>query len=314
MHAHPLVSLLLAGSLLVVALPAAAGQSGWLLRQADLEVARLTGELPTDTRDLDSDFGGASESYGTSGGKSPALPMLMSLVLPGAGELYLGHKRGFLMVALDAAAWYGGISNSQQGDDRSDEYYAYADAHWYEEKLDAAYDSAYLSRPDANFDYTDVVGVGTEYFGFFGYDDPDTGLPLWVSKEDDRREYYENLGKWDQFVFGWDDFTDPREFLGTEDLDIANLKDPRTSANRETYRAMRKEANDAYARRDRFLYLNIGLRVFSVLQVAYLEGLLFGDGGGGGDEAKLEIGSHRVDFTVAPVGLSRGVIGATVSF
>ena len=310
MHAHRLVLLLLAGLLLLTALPAVAGQTGWLLRQADLEVARLTGELPADTRDYQSDFAGGSEPYVSSGGKSPALPMLMSLVLPGAGELYLGHKRGFLMIALDAAAWYGGISAAKDGDEKSDEYYGYADEHWFEEKLDAGYDQAYQDRPDANFDYTYMVGDGTDYFRVDGYQN----LPLWVSKEDDRREYYENLGKWDQFVFGWDDYTDPREFLETEDIDIANLQDPRTSEHREVYRAMRKEANDAYARQDRFLYLNIGLRVFSVLQVAYLEGLLFGGGGGGGDEAKLQIGSHQVDFTVAPVGFSRGVIGATVSF
>ena len=39
-----------------------------------------------------------------------------------------------------------------------------------------------------------------EYFQTFdtGYEN----IPLWVSIEDDRREYYENLGKWDQFVFG----------------------------------------------------------------------------------------------------------------
>ena len=139
-------------------------------------------------------------------------------------------------------------------------------------------------------------------------------MPLWVSKEDDRREYYENLGKWDQFVFGWDDFEDPRDFLDDPTINIANLKDPRTSQNRETYRALRKDANDDYAKSDRFIYLNIAFRVFSVLQVAYLEGLLFGDAGEGGESAQLEVGSHKVDFFVNPVGYTRGVMGATVSF
>ena len=313
MYAHRIVPILLAGLVLVTALPALAGQTGWLLRQADLEVARLTGELPADTRDFQSDFGGGGEITESSGGKSPAIPMLMSMVLPGAGELYLGHKRGFLMIALDAAAWYGGINASKQGDEKSDEYYAYADEHWFEDKLDAGYDPNWSDlQPNWNPDYDYMGKVGIEYFNVSGYQN----LPLWVSKEDDRREYYENLGKWDQFVFGWDDFEDPRVFLDldSQDIDIANLQDPRTSQNRETYRAMRKEANDAYARQDRFLYLNIGLRVFSVLQVAYLEGLLFGDGGGGGEDASLEVGGHQVDFTVAPVGFSRGIVGATISF
>jgi hypothetical protein len=311
MRTHRLVTLLVGVVLLASALPVSAGDSSWLLYSADLEVARLTGDLPADSRDWQADVGGSSGTgVSTKSGKSPAIPMLMSLVLPGAGELYLGHKRGFLMIALDAAFWYGGFYNADQGDQKSDEYYAYADAHWFESKLDAAYDQNYLDRPDANFDYSYMVGDGTDYFGVDGY----TNLPLWVSVEDDRREYYENLGKWDQFVFGWDDYTDPRNFIPTDEIDIANLKDPRTSANRETYRAMRKEANDAYARQDRFLYLNIGLRVFSVLQVAFLEGLLGGGGGDNGDQARLELGDHAVDFFVQPVGFSRGALGATVTF
>jgi len=311
MH-RPFPTLAVLGLALVAAAPAAAGSSQFLLHQADLEVARLTGELPADTRDWQADVGGTRTVTATGQSKrSPAIPMLMSMVLPGAGELYLGHKRGILQIALDAASWYGAAYNAGKGDDKKDEYYAFADAHWFEEKLDAAYDSAYLDRPDAIFDYAEVVGVGTEYFGYDGY----TSIPLWVSEAADRREYYENLGKWEQFVFGWDDFTDPREFLDTQDIDIANLGDPRTSANREAYRDLRQESNDYYAKRDRFIYLSIAFRVFSVLQVAYLEGLLFGDGGdAGGEPSRLDVGGHEVNFFVEPVGYSRGVIGATVSF
>ncbi|HOX26256.1 MAG TPA: hypothetical protein PLL30_06665 [Candidatus Krumholzibacteria bacterium] len=318
MRSHRFVPVIVLGALLTAgAAPAAAGQSGWLLRQADLEVARLTGDLPADGRDWQTDLGGSSRPAETGTRRSSAVvPMLMSLAVPGAGELYLGHKRGYLQIALDAASWYLAFDAADKGDQKESEYYAYADAHWFEEKLDAAYDAAYLQRPDANFDYSQVVGVGTEYFDYNIYDNPDTGLPLWVSRDADRREYYENLGKWDQFVFGWDDFTDPRVFLGLDpdDIDTANLDDPRTSAHRETYRAMRKESNDYYNKRDRYIYLSIAFRVFSVVQVAYLEGLLFGGGSNGGESSKLEIGGHQVDVFVEPIGYTRGVIGATVSF
>ena len=67
------------------------------------------------------------------------------------------------------------------------------------------------------------------------------------------------------------------------------------------------------AKRDRFIYLSIAFRVFSVMQVAYLEGLLFG-GGQEGEASKLEVGGHQVDFFVEPIGYTRGVVGATVSF
>ena len=313
MHKQHLISLVILGAMLTGAVAAQAQQSSWQWRQADLEVARLTGEIPEDTRTFQSEFeGGTANVATTKSGKSPAIPMLMSLILPGSGELYLGHKRGWIQIALDAASWYGAASYNQEGQDIADEYYAYADDHWFEEKLDASYDRNYLSRPDANFDYTDVVGIGDDYFS----PDPPgyTNIPLWVSKEDDRREYYENLGKWDQFVFGWDDFQDPRDFMDTEEIDIQNLKDARTSQHREEYRTLRIASNDAYATRDRFIYLSIAFRVFSVFQVAYLEGLLFGGGENGDEAQELKVGSHKVDFFVEPVGVSRGVMGATVSF
>ena len=53
---------------------------------------------------------------------------------------------------------------------------------------------------------------------------------------------------------------------------------------------MRDASNDAYKSRDRYLYLNIGLRVFSVLQVAYLQGLL----GGGEPGNGLQVAGHDV--------------------
>jgi hypothetical protein len=251
--------------------------------------------------------------------RSPAIPMLMSLVVPGAGEAYLGYKRGYLQIALDAASWYGAVHYDRKGEDKKDEYFVYADAHWSEEKLDAAYDENYLDRPDANFDYSSVVGDGADYFSTAENEISNyTQLPLWVSVVEDRREYYENLGKWDQFVFGWDDYTDPRDFLDLDanDIDIRNLQDPRTSAHREVYREMRQQSNDYFGNRDTFIYLSIAFRMFSVMQVAYLEGLLFGGDGGGPDaeREKIEIGGHEVDFIVEPMGYSRGVIAATVSF
>ena len=192
MRLRHLVCATLLGILILNALPASAGDSDWLLRQADLEVARLTGELPADTRHFQDDFAGGTANVGTSSGRSPAVPMLLSLVLPGAGELYLGHKRGFIQIALDAASWYGAISNASKGSDKKDEYYAYADDHWFEPKLQAAYDTEWgPDRPYWNPDYDYMAGDGFDYFPDVtgGY----TSLPLWVSKEADRREYYENL-------------------------------------------------------------------------------------------------------------------------
>jgi hypothetical protein len=55
--------------------------------------------------------------------------------------------------------------------------------------------------------------------------------------------------------------------------------------------------------------MNIGLRVFSVVQVAYLQGLL-----GGGPARELEVAGHAVEIQAAPMGLSSGSVSARVSF
>ena len=139
-------------------------------------------------------------------------------------------------------------------------------------------------------------------------------MPLWVSKEDDEREYYENLGKWDQFVFGWDDFRraddPPQGFDYTANPpSLEDLRQPWTSYHREEYRSMRQESNSYYEKSDRFLYVNMALRVFSVLQVAYLEGLL-----GGGSSNSLKIAGHPVTIIAEPRGLKSSRVSAVVSF
>lgn len=291
-------------------------RAAWLLQRESLQSLPLTGEL------FQSDeFGGGSAvsptAANTGGGRSGgALPVLASLVLPGAGEAMLGHKRGYLMMALDIFAWTQVAKNHSDGADLRDEYYAFADAHYSDANLAEAY---LASSTDVERD-----GMGELYFPSIGTITGESGLnalPLYVTKEEDRREYYENLGKWDQFVFGWDDFLSPQSYAqlpgnelytptGDPKIDFAN---PWVSANRETYRLMRDESNDAFKSRDRWLYVNIGLRVFSVVQTAWLEGLL---GGGGDDEgdSRLSVAGHEVRLIAQPTGLRRATLAAAVTF
>ncbi|MBM4131028.1 hypothetical protein FJ250_08360, partial [bacterium] len=184
---------------------AAADRAAWLLERAALQDLALTGVKATDN-----EFGGgaagepAADVVEGSAKRGGVGPMLASVVLPGAGEAMLGHKRGYLMMALDILAWTQVAAKHSDGNDLRDAYYAYADEHYSDELLLQAYVT----------NSTDIErnGVGDHYF-------PDVGamtdlsdldqLPLYVTVEEDRREYYENLGKWDQFVFGWDDFVNP---------------------------------------------------------------------------------------------------------
>jgi hypothetical protein len=297
-------------------------RAAWLLQRDSIETLALTG-LSAQPDEFGG--GGAAEpavvnpaATDVEGKKlGGALPVLASLVLPGAGEAMLGHKRGYAMMALDIFAWTQVAKYNSEGDDLTDEYYAFADAHYTDERLAAAYVAG-----GSDIDDFYRADIGTDYFPDFPpistVDDLDN-LPLYVTKEEDRREYYENLGKWDQFVFGWDDFIRPDDtaltppgYTPSGDAKT-DLEQPWVSANRESYRVMRDEANDAYESRDHWLYVNIGLRVFSVVQTAWLNGLLGGSDVAEGD-TKLSVGGHDVRLIAQPTGLRRATVAAAVTF
>jgi len=317
----PLMVLML---LLTLAASAPAGEAadtqsraGWLLdRLADESMDSTTG------RHLQRDEFGSNiapvvePEHSARGFRDSPLLMLASAVVPGSGELLMGHWiRGSVLLAADAYSWYQWSDAGQEGEDLEDEYYAFADAHWNENNLFQGY-WASSSDPMRG-------GVGLEYFDLSDEDGNPVSqmtsvddlhyLSLWVSIEDDRREYYENLGKWDQFVFGWDDFRNPNAppagIEYTPDLTLSDLRQPWTSKNRETYRDLREKSNDAFKRQDRYMYVSIGLRVFSVLEVAYLQGWL-----GGGKRDALEVVGHEVRLLAAPNTGGQGLLGAQFSF
>jgi hypothetical protein len=310
----------------VAVLPAAAAEdsrAAWLLdRGARSELG------PGDTRHFQDEIGGgasrtaeAATVQDSGKGRNVGLKVLASAVLPGTGEALMGYKRGYFLMAADIFAWTQVYKNDKDGDDMLDAYYDYADAHYDDRRLVQAYTSA-TANPYADLgDFWQERRVGSEGLGGkYFLDDQDNAiiindidelhnLPLYVTKQEDRREYYENLGKWDQFVFGWDDFTRPESTIGANPTyNLKDLSQPAVSRNRETYRSMRKESNDSYKARDRWLYVNIGLRLFSVVETAWLGGLL------GGADDRMALAGHPVEIVAAPRGRDRGTVGAKIWF
>jgi hypothetical protein len=309
------------GSALVCLLAAVPGQAqtpdsermSWLLNRDSLEELALTGQ-----RFEQGEVGGGGgadlevdEFESSSRRKKSGWPVLFSLILPGAGEASMGYTRGYFMMAADIFAWTQVAKYHNEGEDLTDDYLAFADDHYTDEMLLEGY-------LDAGVD-PERSGEGAHYFSTitnennFNTLEDLNNLPLYVSKEDDFREYYENLGKWDQFIFGWDDYT--RASIPYAEYDYkptdtrADLQHPWVSANRDTYREMRDAANDAYLSRDRWLYVNIGLRVFSVIQSAYLAGIL-----SGAPAEQLEVAGHAVQIIAQPGGWNKGALAASVSF
>ena len=288
--------LIVTAATVAIADDAAVSREGWLL-------ARTQSSVPTLDRAAlpQSDLGGMADLGGyQDNSKSKLLkPILLSMLMPGLGEVSMGYRRGYALMGADLATWFGVKHFNDLGEEKRDDYYKYLDEHWSEDRLEAAFGS----------DVNDFVGT-------FYYDDAHdyTELSLWVSREDDEREYYENAGKWDQFVFGWDDFVDPRDLFDPA-LDppftSAYLRDnERVSSNRLLYREMRQESNDAFHHRDTMLYISMMTRIVSVFQVAYLGGVFSEDG----RYAAFDVGGHSVGLIAEPRGFTATRLGFSVSY
>jgi hypothetical protein len=149
---------------------------------------------------------------------SPGKAFLFSLLMPGSGQLYAGEKRGIAFLALEAVVWPAYFIWRQKGKDVEKDYQEFADTHW-------------------EFDH---YKVWRDYIGT-------TDDRLSHSYEEaSQQQKYEMIGKYDQFIFGWDD-SEPslRELQNQgrlEEYPPDSLKNV-CSSNRKEYMDMRYDSN-----------------------------------------------------------------------
>jgi len=201
-------------------------------------------------------------------------PIALSAVLPGLGEISTGNKRGIPMIAVDAAIWWRVYSKHQDGEDLEAEFEKFMLEHWDEDKW-----TEELARTDGNL---------SQFFPEYAGKTPDA-VPLYVSRDADEREWFENAGKWDEFAWGWREYWDDTwnaevhpGFIGPDFyapqsglVDTWFFADnPTMTPLRKQYIELREESNNAFETRDTFLSAALLMRVFSVLQMVYLEGFV----------------------------------------
>jgi len=160
--------------------------------------------------------------------KSPKRAFFLSAALPGAGQYYNNSylkAAGFL--ALEAAGWAAYISYNGKGNDIEDEFEAYADQHWSEDKY---WDwIAQHSGKERN----DLTALRDWEHSQFSH-----GL-----HEQKDQQYYEMIGKYYQFNWGWDDFRTLYS-IGLTDKEMVDGK--LISPNRLNYEDRRHDSNDAF--------------------------------------------------------------------
>lgn len=208
----------------------------------ELENYKLTGNLLADSKIVLNDYNELSAVFALDdlpNKKSPALAGVMSLVLPGSGELYVGeYLKAAIFFAVEAALITVAVVNNNQGDDLTAEFEAFADEHWsvvkYAEYFNAHKDELGLPEgcninitkdpnllPWEQIDNWNEINFCESVFSHH--------LPKYGEQQ-----YYELIGKYPQYSTGWDEF-DPAADVFRYVPQI--MKD---------YSAMRGNANDAY--------------------------------------------------------------------
>jgi hypothetical protein len=215
------------------------------------------------------DQGGAVDVYGYKR-KSPTRAFLQSFLIPGWGQLYAKSSiwKPIMFVGLEAAGWAGYSSFHGKGNDKEEEYQAFADEHWDGARyIDGLYEVFYRRDypPSIKDQWIDTTTYLTPP------DNQNNRFPRSLShhawyKEDGSKveedEYYENIGKYSQFNFGWDDYprVDSSDFPENPN-DTAKLN--YVSPNRRTYLEMRDDANSEFNKANTLLVLTVANHLLS---------------------------------------------------
>ena len=204
------------------------------------------------TGSLELDFMAGSGSAKT---KSPLKAGILSAVVPGSGELYAGsYLKSALFFAIEVTAWSFYLIYDRKGDRQTEFYHRYADEHWSVVKY-AQWLNEWVKQ------WGDIYGI--DYTKYAVPIDPNTELPPWERVDwkklneleriiggsatgfthtlppHGEQQYYELIGKYSQYVPGWDDFLiNPAE--------LKNLDELSPTARFVYYSKQRGKANDLY--------------------------------------------------------------------
>ena len=204
--------------------------------------SKLTGHLFTDSKIVLNEYVDSTAvilSNNNEGKKSTVLAALMSAVLPGSGELYVGdYLKAAIFFSVEAALITLAVINDNKGDDLTNEFEVFADEHW------------------SVVDYSQYIMIHWQELGLteqcnISINDNDN-LPPWerVNWSDlnncegmisvfshrlplhGEQQYYELIGKYKQYSSGWDAFN------GNNYDDVPQVM--------LDYAEMREKANDTY--------------------------------------------------------------------
>ena len=183
--------------------------------------------------------------------KSPMLAGLLSIVLPGAGELYSGdYLKAAVFAAVEVGAIAFAVSYNKKGDNQTNYFQNYADGHWSIKRYAewTINNVAYINSSIVVANYSVFNSDGTVNHAELNRLERDLGSGYsHALPPHGEQQYYELIGKYPQYSHGWDD-------ANQSETDFHLL-----SPNFLDYSLMRGKANDYYNIADKAvigLYIN----------------------------------------------------------
>ena len=190
----------------------------------------------------------------------PGRAMVLSLMVPGAGQLYVGRPlKAVLFLGVEVAAIVTWDRYRRLGDSKTQAFKAAADEHWDFRHWLATFALYQTGQWGPEVGQVYVGPKGTHHLEFFVDMDGDGRPEIFGNTSDDSKrllqllaspdtnrfvfiqknnEYYENIGKYNQFFSGWDD-ADP--FLSQIEDRASGLI--AITGNRTLYLQLRTETN-----------------------------------------------------------------------
>lgn len=192
------------------------------------------------------------------GQKSVGKAVLFSAVVPGSGQAYGGSfLKAAAFFVVEVATISGYVHFQNRGNDLENRFEADANSLWNEDEY---WDWISVISSIDRQNMSALREYEHQTFSHF--------LP-----EDKSQQYYENIGKYDQFVVGWQDFRN--QFLGN---DVSNLtiedyqsgayngEDLTTiSEQRNAYVDLRRQSNDNFKRATNMATLTLLNHVLSAI-------------------------------------------------
>ena len=167
--------------------------------------------------------------------KSMALGVILSAILPGAGEFYgESYLKAGIFFGVEILAWGSYIYFTKKGDNKTTDFQNYADDHWnIRQYAQWLVDEWEASGIDPNEPDREILRQQVNAFEAteFSHQLPEFGT----------QQYYELIGKYQPYVAGWEDAYVNGVWLITQQ----NVESYQT-AMFKSYSADRGDANDMY--------------------------------------------------------------------